>query len=312
MSSSCPHSRNPSSTPKFFKSTVFLVLSTIFILPILIHIAICLYDLVVGLNQNEIPILFKLADIFVDIKALGFSIPVVLKYNVKLTEIQGLNEIIGKRRYYGFKTFLYKSTVRKFLRSYFLAVCAIVINVVPLVIYGVTGKPKPDFQIFFYCKLFVSFLDNYIICVSILQCLFSSFIYLALLKRCFGRIETVMRKQHIILKLKESFIINEIVNVLPNEMALEENLLRLTYLYRSLVFNYRQLSIFMMPSILTWWLVSVIMLIIDFFILILFYFNDSYEDVDIIVRTCGSILGTVFFLKVSEEVTAVVSRFPIV
>lgn len=121
-----------------------------------------------------------------------------------------------------------------------------------------------------------------------------------------------MRKQHIILKLKESFIINEIVNVLPNEMALEENLLRLTYLYRSLVFNYRQLSIFMMPSILTWWLVSVIMLIIDFFILILFYFNDSYEDVDIIVRTCGSILGTVFFLKVSEEVTAVVSRFPIV
>lgn len=299
VSFKCPHSRHKPSPSNFFQSKLRLVLSSIFILPIIVNIFLRVYDLVYGFDTTERTVLFKLMEIVVNTGSLGFAIPGIWKYKQRLTALNGLNLIIKSRQYYGFPTLLTKKAVMASTRTCYINILVIAVTGIPLIIYASAGRPHfisvPDFIL----RSFTLIMNNYIQWVSSFQHLLEALLYRSLFKRCFEQIENIMKKHLIRLELEE---IREV-----DEIPLEENLKRLKSLYTSLTLNYQEFNKLVFPAILVWILMMVTVQILNFFQLVLYYSNRSDGDIVTIMGAHVGTIGIIAYFSILETINVVVS-----
>lgn len=309
LSFKCPHSRNRFATPKFFKCKILLIFSWVVVLPIIVHIGIYVRELFFLSIKDEWKIISRLAAITLNIGSIGFAIPAIIKYNEKLTELNGLSSIIENRKFYGFRTFLNKEMARGFIiKCYLIVIVFVILNIWMLADLIVSKSTLEPDTVSFLQLAITLFVNNYIQYFGSFQLMLTNHLYKLLFRRCFVQIESLLRKKNPELhKYNEGFLIKEIIDVLPEKMPLEENIKRLTYLYISLVRNYRQLSKFVFPSVLIWWLVTVMLYIINLYVVVLLYCNNNVGNNRVDIRVCGSIIGIIIFLHLGQEVIDVVS-----
>lgn len=308
ISFKCPHSRNPVATPKFLESKVLLLSSLIVVLPLIIHIGFCAYELSSLSVKDEWNIIAKLAIIFTNIESFGFAIPSIIKYKEKLTELNGLNSIIENRKFYGIHTLLTKEMARRFIIECYLIVIGFMIVNTWVTAKLILSKPAFEPSTDFCFRVAITLANNYIQYFGSLQLMLTNQLYRCLFRRCFQQIKSVLRRRNLeLLKHKESFLIKEIIVALPENMPFEENIKRLRDLYTSLVHNYRQLNKFIFPSVLIWWLVTTIMYIINSYVTVLLY-SSNIGDIKIYLEMYTSVIGIIIFLHFSQEVIDAVSN----
>lgn len=306
FSFTCPHTKPPSRIPKFFKSAKVLIVSIILILPVLINIFFCLHILF-AFENSKFHSLFTWNDILLAIGTLALVLPSIIKRNERLIEINGLVEIIEKRKYYGFHSFVTERITSTFIKLSYLAVLLTFISQIPLLIYLSNSTISTfDSSYYFTFKMIVFSINNYIQCISIFQNMLHNSFYKALFKRNFEQIENIMNERTRVWRSQNGFVVIDVVNDVPENVPFMVILKRARYLYTSLVYNYEQMNNFMQSSTLVWWLSLIASLIIDFYILVLLYNESLMGDIVITAKTYSGVIGTIVYLNITQEVYTVV------
>lgn len=307
ITGNCSHSKNPSSVQKFSKSTKSQILSCIFNLTIILSTFYYLYGLFVY-KSNEWEVLFKVSIILENVDWLSFSLQGLVNYNKKLIELNGLTFLIQNKKYYGCRTFLTSELSEELIRKSYISIIISALIQIFVLIHTFVNLANESLLKFLFIVVAAS-LYNYSRLISVSQSILANVLYKRLFQECFKEIKAVLTK-HILKMQIRNFVVKEIAIVLPKDTPLEEKLKRLKSLYTSLSFNYKQFNLFNLPSLLIGWLILIMTQISNFFLLILLYrINNNIDGGNfiIILEACGVTIGAILFLKVTEEVSTVVS-----
>ncbi|KAF2901088.1 hypothetical protein ILUMI_05099 [Ignelater luminosus] len=234
--------------------------------------------------NSEFQSLFTWNEILLSMGALGLALPSIIKRNQRLVEINGLLEIIEKRKCYGFHSFLTERITNAFMKSN-------------------TNASESSFCFTF--RMIVFAMNNYIHCTSVFQNMLHNSFYSSLFKRCFEQIENIMNQRADVWRNQKDFVVIDIVNGLPANVPFVVILKRTKCLYTSLVYNYKQMNKLTQFSILMWWMFVIATFIINFYMLVLLYSDNSTGDILLTTRTYGGVIGSIIYLNITQEVYAV-------
>lgn len=292
----CPHSKRPSSTVKFVKSKNKYLL----IMPFLM---ISLTSMVIVLDVLDILTLSDMNKIMVIGMEVMFCTTSVMmyafsraNYNLQLTELNGLAVIIHE-----FNILLGSCT--KIYRLSYLGSILCLLSGVIYVIYGLSEEFHPHL-VRVIIKMIVLVLNMLFLIAFFLQKHVKVYIYRLMFKKCFENLVGVLvpdpKESN-----KSDFTKPEITQAFPTNKSV--SLYRITSMYMTLVWNYRYSTAFLQPTMIFVWILNVVLLICQFYILLLVWDGEMERDPLVEIRTYLAVTCLLVNLITTEMVSNAVS-----
>lgn len=303
----CPHATPAKNlarfeTPKFALLVSFLV--------VLLNFAYCVYLLVfvLGAGGGKRETLEWIVDLIVNLCSVNFSFFSLLKTRVKIEELYGLSAIIENRFSYGVSSFFPIGTTKLYKTRLRALIWFIMVSTAICFYFTATERKHKVLYVIVLRTLFVN-VSYYAQTIFVFGTMFSSIVYETFYKACYQRIETLLRRK--LDAMAEKKIYGNVKSVSSyvvgdQEESLEVALRKLNRLYFAITENYKHMVMFLFPAFTIGWLCVVALLIINFYFLVMNFWNSTENAFGVVMQSYGCFVSISILLVVVQRVQCAV------